>query len=198
MGTCAGNTIEKHCKPRTLDAKWVQPSYPVINGVSMTRAALLAIIFSGPTATLAIAVNAATDRNRAQKGYKAALAKIRSDDSAATEQCRSGTGPAVEACLVQARGKRMRAEQEAKKKADRAGQIPSLPKAEAKAASTEALRATEDEERSTLRNMDSETKAAGAECKKLTGAARKSCNAGTKRATCQTRCTKTRGQSPKT
>ena len=142
----------------------------------MKPAALLASVFFSLTASVAIADDKAVARNMARKDYEAAMAKIRADDSTATEKCRAGTGSAVEACLIQASGKRLRAEQEAKTKLDRAGQIPSLPKAQAKTASKDAMKSADRDKRRTGDDIDMETKAAEAECKKLTGAALKACN----------------------
>lgn len=141
----------------------------------MNRLASLAMICSCLMASLAIADDAAMARNVARKDYQAAGAKIRSDDSAAIEKCRSASGSAVEACLIQARGKRMRAERAAKTKLDQTGRAPSLPDAKKKAASQEALDAAKKEQRDTVKGIETEAKAADTECKKLTGAERKTC-----------------------
>lgn len=125
--------------------------------------------------SLAIADDVAMARDMARKDYQAAMAKIRADDSAATEKCRSGSSPAVEACLIQARGKRMRAEQDAKTKLDQAGRTPPLRDAEKKTASQEALNAAKKHQRDTAKGIKTEAKEADAECKKLTGGERKTC-----------------------
>lgn len=114
-------------------------------------------------------------QNMARKDYQAAMVKIQSDDSAAIEKCRSGSDPAVQACLIQARGKRIRAEGDAKTKLDQAGRIPPLRDAEKKAASQEALDAARKDQRDTAKGIETEAKQADAECKKLTGAERKTC-----------------------
>lgn len=141
----------------------------------MNRLASLVMICSCLMASLAIADDAAIAQNVARKDYQTAMAKIRSDDSAAIEKCRSGSGPAREACLIQARGKRMRAERDAKTKLDQAGRTPPLPDAKKKAASQGALDAAKKEQRDTAKAIETEAKAADTECKKLTGTERKTC-----------------------
>lgn len=141
----------------------------------MTRAIVLALIFTSLAASSALADDAAAARGMARKDYEAAVEKIRSDDAAATERCRSKTGPAAEACLIQVRGKRIRAEEEAKTNLDRTGQTAPLPDAQAKNASRNALNVAQIRQRSSEKAIEAEAKAAGAECKKLSGAARKTC-----------------------
>jgi len=104
------------------------------------------------------------------------MAKIAKDDAAAVEKCRSGIGADVYACLVQTRGKRARAEQEAEARINRTAVIPPLPKKKAETASKVALETAKSNKRGTNKDIDSETKAANAECQKLDGAARKTCN----------------------
>lgn len=142
---------------------------------SMKRLALFSIIFSSLTVSLAMADEETTTHAMAQKDYSAAMAKIRTDDATAINRCRSGIGGAVEACLIQARGKRKRAEQEAKSKVDQPTPMQPLPDALAKNASRDMLKAAKDGKRSAYDDIELETKAANVECKKLSGADRKIC-----------------------
>jgi len=73
-------------------------------------------------------------RAMAQKDYESARKKIQTDDNAAIANCGKYYGDAETACMIQAHGKRERAEAEAKANVDRAGRTPSLPDAKAKAA----------------------------------------------------------------
>lgn len=141
----------------------------------MTQAVLRAMILTMLPAAVAMADDAAVARNVAEKDYRRALEKIRNDDALETEKCRHGVGAAVDACLIQAHGKRMRAEQEAKAKVDRAGRTQPLPDAEAASASKQALDTAKSENRSVTKDIKMEPKSADAECGKLGGDERKAC-----------------------
>jgi hypothetical protein len=143
----------------------------------MNRATLLAVIFLSLTASVATASDISIARVIAGKDYEADIAKINADYSAASEKCGSGTGPAVEACLIQSRGKRMRTGQEAKRKMDRVGQTPPSTKSGAKAASLNAHEAARKSEDNAGRYLEMETRAANAECRKITGEEHKTCTA---------------------
>lgn len=116
-----------------------------------------------------------TVRDMARKDYQASLAKIQADEFASIDACARTTGPAANACMIQAHGKRVRAEMEAKEKMDRASQTAPLPDAQVKTASDMAAKAAKEKKRSTGKSLDAETKAAETECNKLIGPKRKAC-----------------------
>jgi hypothetical protein len=111
----------------------------------------------------------------AQKDYQAALTKIQADDKAAVDNCAKYQGPAANACMIQAHGKRERAESDAKAIVDRAGRTPPLPDASAKAAAKAEMAKAKDDRKAANRNIAEERKAAIAECSKLKGTEHTGC-----------------------
>lgn len=77
--------------------------------------------------------------------------------------------------MIQAHGKRERAEAEAKSNVDRAGRTPSLPDAKARAAAKVEMAKAKDDRKAANKNIEDERKAATAECFKLEGTERKAC-----------------------
>lgn len=114
-------------------------------------------------------------RTMAGKDYQVSLEKIRADELAALGECAKKPGPAANACMVQANGKRMRAEQEAKEKMDRVGQAAPLPDAQTKVASKTAIEAAKKNRSTTGKSIDAETKTAKTECRRLSGDQRTAC-----------------------
>jgi hypothetical protein len=111
----------------------------------------------------------------AQKDYESTLTRIEQDDKVAIDNCARYQGPAVSACMIQAHGKRERAEGEARATVERAGRTPPLPDAKAKGAAKAEMAKAKDERKATNRNIADERKAAIAECSKLKGTERKAC-----------------------
>jgi hypothetical protein len=143
----------------------------------MNRSFLVLMTVCSLTASRAMADDFTTARDMARKDYEATLATIRANDAATSDKCRTKIGPAAQACLIQARGKRLRAEQEAKARLDRLGAIAPLPDAQANIASHEAPGSADNERRPTTKDVDAEANAAVAECRKAAGAVRKTCEA---------------------
>jgi hypothetical protein len=114
-------------------------------------------------------------KTMAQKDYQSALTKIQADDKAAKQTCARYQGPAANACMIQAHGKRERAEGEAIATVDRAGRTPPLPDAKAKAAAKAEMAKAKGDRKAANRNIADERKAAIAECSKLKGTARRGC-----------------------
>lgn len=142
----------------------------------MSRTPLLAMILFSLASSIAIADEESNARDMARKDLDKAMAKIRTDDAAAVQKCRTSDGPAAEACLIQAHGKRLRAEQEAMARPERIAQVKPLPEKQADAASKNAMGTAKREQRRTAEEINVESKLAGEECKKLNGEARKACS----------------------
>jgi hypothetical protein len=137
------------------------------------------LIFTGLTLPALSATTNIKDEDAAkavaQKDYQSARTKIQADDKAAVVNCERYQGSAAKACLIQAHGKRERAESDAKATADRAGRTPPLPDADAQAAAKAEMAKAKDDKKAANRNIAEERKAAIAECSKLEGTERKGC-----------------------
>lgn len=111
----------------------------------------------------------------AQKDYESARTKIQLDDKAAMDKCAKYQGSSASACVIQAHGKRVRAEEEAKATVERAGRTPPLPDAEAKSVAKHEIAKAKDDNKATNKKISEERNAAIAECSKLKGTERKAC-----------------------
>lgn len=111
----------------------------------------------------------------AQKDYESAKKRIQADDKTAMDNCARYQGSAANACMIQAHGKRKRAESDAKATAERAGQTPPLPDAKAKNAAKAEIAKAKNDRKAVDRNIADEHNAAIAECLKLKGTERKVC-----------------------
>lgn len=134
---------------------------------------------AGSTVMACNAIAASSDEEKAkalaQKDYQSAQARIEANDWAAMDECAKRQGPAANACMIQAHGKRLRAEAEAKATVTRAGKTSPLPRADARKAAQAAVAKAKADKKSANQKIAAERRAASAECSKLTGTDRKAC-----------------------
>ena len=125
------------------------------------------------------AIAASSDEGKAkalaQKDYQSAQARIQANDRAAMDECAKRQGPAANACMIQAHGKRLRAEEEAKATVARAGKTSPLPTADAQKAARAAIAKAKADKKAATQKIAAERRAARAECAKLTSTDRKAC-----------------------
>ena len=112
----------------------------------------------------------------AQKDYQSATAQIAAVNKADMLECSARHGPAAKACEIQADGKRAAAEDQAKLARDRAGAEPLASDDERKKAAEQAARLAKITYGMEKARIASEDNQAHAECKKIKGEERNTCN----------------------
>jgi hypothetical protein len=137
------------------------------------------LVAAGGTVIACTAIAASSDEDKAkalaQKDYQSAQARIQANDRAAMDECATRQGPAANACMIQAHGKRLRAEEEANATVARAGKTSPLPRADGQKAAQAAVAKAKADKKSANQKIAVERRAASAECAKLTGTDRKAC-----------------------
>jgi colicin import membrane protein len=137
------------------------------------------LVAAGSTVIACTATAASSDEEKAKalarKDYQLAQARIEAHDRAAMDECAKRGGPAANACMIQAHGKRLRDEEEAKATVARAGATPPLPTADAQKAARAAVAKAKADKKAADQKIAAERHAARAECAKLKGVDRKAC-----------------------
>lgn len=139
---------------------------------AMSIGACAQVFFAG------VAAAGTTDQARemAQKDYQSAIVKIASVTKSDMLECGARHGPAAKACEIQANGKRIAAEDEARLARDRAGaEAPSSDEERQKAAKR-GVRVAKISYGMDKARIAKEDKQARAECNELRGEGRITCN----------------------